>query len=496
MKSYLKLADKFEKINLINSSCSVLSWDNAVMMPPASGELRARQMANLHGLAHSIITATEVKDLLDEAEQKDSKDLDDWQLANLKLMRKDWVHSTAIDEKLLKEFSMAGTECEIRWRGAKRSNDFKTFAVFFKKVLNLSREIAALKSEALGLSKYNALLDQYDSGRKSENIDIIFNDLKNFLPNFIEQVRTKQSKETQPQKPSGKYSVEKQKELGLEMMKIIGFNFEKGRLDVSTHPFSSGEPDDVRITTHYDESDYTESLMGVFHETGHAMYTFGQPAKYRNQPVGNSLGMTIHESQSLIIEMQVCRSKEFINFLQSYSKKYFGDNFKNSAENLYRYYNFVEPSFIRVSADEVTYPLHVILRYELEKLLIEGKLEIDDLPQEWNKKMKEYLGISPPNDALGCMQDIHWTDGSFGYFPTYTLGAMTAAQLYSAAKKQFPNIPQEISEGKFASLMNWLNDNIHSKGCLHSADEVTKLATGEYLNANIFKDYLKNKYLG
>ena len=495
MKSYLKLCEKFETTSNIYKAMSILGWDNSVMMPKGSAEDRARQQATLGAIAHSMIVSKEVRELLDAA-QSETRDMDEWQKANLKLMRNEWIHNNAVPSSLLTEMTMASSECEMRWRTAKADNDFKTFATFLKKFLKLSREIADLKAAALGLSRYDALLDQYDEGRRSADIDKIFADLKIFLPGFIEQVMSKQAKQKQPVKPSGHYPIEKQKEISIELMKIIGFDFDKGRLDVSSHPFSGGTPDDVRITTRYNEADYTDSLMSIFHETGHAMYSFGQPLKYRSQPVGNSLGMSIHESQSLLLEMQVCRSKDFLSFLETYTKKYFGDSYENSAENLYAYYNHVEPSLIRVGADEVTYPLHVILRYDIEKKLVEGEMEVDDIPGEWNKKMKEYLGITPPTDREGCMQDIHWSDGSFGYFPTYTLGAMTAAQFYAQAKKDYPNIPAEISQGKFSTLMHWLRDNVHSKGCLYTADELTKNITGQHLNTEIFKDYLKNKYMG
>ncbi len=495
MKAYLKLASKFDTITNIQNAMAILGWDNSVMMPIGSSSDRAKQQATLGAIAHQIIVSSEVKELLDAA-QAEGKDLDEWQKANLKLIKNLWVHNNAVPEDLLKQFTIAGSECEMRWRTAKADNDFKTFAIFLKKVLKLSREIAELKSKALGVSKYDALLDQYDEGRRSADIDKVFAGLKTFLPGFIEQVMAKQSKQKQPVKPSGHYPIEKQKEISIELMKLIGFDFDKGRLDVSAHPFSGGTPDDVRITTRYNEKDYTDSLMSVFHETGHAMYSFGQPLRYRNQPVGNSLGMSIHESQSLLIEMQVCRSREFLNFLEGYTKKYFGDSYENSAENLYAYYNHVEPSLIRVGADEVTYPLHVILRYDIEKKLVEGEMEVDDIPAEWNKKMKEYLGITQPTDREGCMQDIHWSDGSFGYFPTYTLGPITASQFYAQAKKDYSNIPQEISNGNFNSLMSWLREKVHSQGCLYTADELTKNITGQPLNAEVFKSYLKTKYLG
>ena len=494
MKAYLKLAEKFETTSNIYKAMSILGWDNSVMMPQGSSEDRAKQQATLGAIAHNIITNKEVKDLLDQA-QGETKDMDNWQKTNLRLMQNEWVHNNAVPEKLLTEFTMVSSECEMRWRTAKADNDFKTFASFLKPVLKLSRQIADLKAEALGLSRYDALLDQYDEGRRSAEIDKIFADLRNFLPGFTEKVMSRQSKQKAPIKPSGTYPIEAQKEIAVELMRIIGFDFDKGRLDVSAHPFSGGTPDDVRITTRYNEKDYTDSLMSVFHETGHAMYSFGQPLKYRGQPVGNALGMSIHESQSLLIEMQVCRSKEFLNFLEKYTKRYFGQSPENSAENLYAYYNKVEPTLIRVGADEVTYPVHVIIRYEIEKKLVEGTMEVDDIPGVWNKMMKDMLGITVPNDREGCMQDIHWSDGSFGYFPTYTLGAMTAAQFYAQAKKDFPKIPQEISEGNFASLMSWLREKVHSQGSLYTADELMVKITGQPLNAEIFKDYLKNKYL-
>jgi carboxypeptidase Taq len=495
MKSYLKLAEKFETTANIYKAMSILGWDNSVMMPEGSAEDRAKQQATLGAIAHQMIVSAEVKDLLQAAEAE-TKDLDQWQKANLRLMRNEWVHNNAVPEKLLKEFTMVSSECEMRWRTARADNDFKTFSIFLKKVLKLSREIADLKSKALGVSRYNALLDQYDEGRKSEDIDKIFADLKTFLPDFIDNVMSKQSKQKPAVTPSGHYPVETQKQISIELMKIIGFDFEKGRLDVSSHPFSGGTPDDVRITTRYNEKDYTDSLMSVFHETGHALYSAGQPLRYRDQPVGNSLGMSIHESQSLLIEMQVCRSRDFLNFLEIYTKKYFGDSYENSAENLYAYYNKVQPSLIRVGADEVTYPIHVIIRYEIEKQLVEGVMEVDDIPAVWNKMMKDMLGVTVPSDREGCMQDIHWSDGSFGYFPTYTLGAMTAAQFYAQAKRDYPNIPAEISKGNFSTLVSWLREKIHSQGCLYTADQLIKNTTGEPLNAEVFKGYLRDKYLG
>tara|TARA_B100000405_G_scaffold293490_1_gene245807 strand:- start:117 stop:959 length:843 start_codon:yes stop_codon:yes gene_type:complete len=279
-------------------------------------------------------------------------------------------------------------------------------------------------------------------------------------------------------------------------MKAIGFDFDFGRLDVSRHPFCGGSPDDVRITTRYDEDDFTSSLMGVLHETGHAMYERGLPEAWRRQPVGNALGMSIHESQSLLIEMQVCRSRPFIEWAAPIMKAAFnGSGPAWETENLYRLYTRVKPDFIRVDADEVTYPAHVILRYRLERALLDGDMTLDELPAAWNDGMKELLGIVPPTDREGCLQDVHWYDGAWGYFPTYTLGAMSAAQLYAAACDADAAIPAGIFDGDFYPLMTWLRENVHGKGRLVTSVDLLTAATGQPLATDVFVDHLKSRYL-
>jgi carboxypeptidase Taq len=262
------------------------------------------------------------------------------------------------------------------------------------------------------------------------------------------------------------------------------------------HPFCGGTPDDVRITTRYDETNFTRALMGVLHETGHALYERGLPAHWRRQPVGDARGMSVHESQSLLVEMQACRSREFLEFTAPLLRDAFGG--KGPAwepDNLYRIYTQVERGFIRVDADEVTYPAHVILRYRLEKAMVAGDLEVEDLPGEWNHAMRELVGVTPPTDREGCLQDIHWYDGAWGYFPTYTLGAMTAAQLFAAAKRADTTIPAAIARGNFAPLLAWLRMNIHGKGSLLSTSDLLRQATGSSLDARIYEDHLKRRYL-
>jgi len=285
-------------------------------------------------------------------------------------------------------------------------------------------------------------------------------------------------------------------ELILFIASLIGFDFLYGRLDVSMHPFCGGAYKDSRITTRYNEKNFVESLMGILHETGHALYNLGLPEKWKYQPVGSSLGTVVHESQSLFMEMQICRSYEFLKFASPFIKKIFNKKGKKwEAENLYKIYTFVKPSFIRVDADEVTYPLHVIIRYKIEKDLIEGNVKVKEIPSIWNMYMKNYLGIKPKNNKEGCLQDIHWFDGTFGYFPTYTLGALYAAQLFAEAKKVIPTLSNQITKGKFDKLIKWLRYNVHTRGSLCNSDELIKNITREELNIEYFKKHLINRYL-
>jgi carboxypeptidase Taq len=279
-------------------------------------------------------------------------------------------------------------------------------------------------------------------------------------------------------------------------MAAVGFDFEHGRLDTSLHPFCGGVPEDVRITTRYDEHDFMKALMGVLHETGHAMYERGLPAAWRLQPIGAAPSMALHESQSLLIEMQACRSPAFVGFMAPLARETFGgDGPAWTTENLVRVYNRVAPGFIRVDADEVTYPAHVILRYRLERRLIAGEMELDDLPGAWNAGMRELLGVTPPDDRLGCLQDIHWYDGAWGYFPTYTLGAIAAAQLFAAATAAAPDIPAALGRGDFRPLMAWLRENVHAWGAYHATDDLLEHATGRPLDPKTFEAHLQARYL-
>ena len=281
------------------------------------------------------------------------------------------------------------------------------------------------------------------------------------------------------------------------MMEAVGFDFGHGRLDVSFHPFCGGVPEDVRITTRYDEADFLSGLMAVLHETGHAMYERGLPAKWRLQPVGEAGGMALHESQSLLIEMQAARSPAFIAFMAPLAREAFeAEGPAWEVDNLIRHYHRVERGLIRVDADEVTYPLHVILRFRLERALIAGDLALDELPGAWNDGMESLLGVMPPDDSQGCLQDIHWYDGAWGYFPTYTLGALAAAQFFDAARRDLPEIPEALARGDFAPLMTWLREKVHGAAARLSSDALLEEATGRPLDPEVFKAHLRARYLG
>jgi carboxypeptidase Taq len=491
--AYSKLEQRFRRILVLRDAGEALQWDYAAMMPAGGGPGRGEQLAELSAVCHSLLCDAETGDLLLAAQ--DDSTLDSWQSANLKAMKRKWTHATALSEDIVVAFSKACTGCETIWRTARADNDFATVLPHMEALLALVRECATAKSEKLGLSPYDALLDEFEPGGRSALIDRRFDELEAFLPGFLSDVLEKQQNNPAPPMPEGPFDSSKQRQLGLKLMTALGFDFNHGRLDVSLHPFCGGTPDDVRITTRFDENDFSSAIMGVLHETGHALYERGLPEQWRYQPVGEALGMATHESQSLLIEMQMSRSRPFLEFAAPLMRDAFdGSGPLWDTESLYSNLIRVEPGCIRVDADEVTYPLHVILRYRLEKQMITGDLPLADLPTAWNDAMESLLGIRPPSDREGCLQDIHWYDGAWGYFPTYTLGAMTAAQLYRAAMENEPAIASGIPKGNFAPLTKWLGKNVHSLGSSISADALVEKACGRPLDASAFIDHLKSRY--
>lgn len=497
-KSYSQLENLFNRIYQLQHLASIAHWDMAAMMPAGGSHARGEALAEVSVMINELISEPATGDLIQSAQQ-DQTVLSAWQQANLREMHRIWLNATCISSELVKAKALAGSQCEHAWRTLRADNNWHDFQPLLENVINLTIEESQQRADASPLAPYDALLNLYEPGQSSAAVDLIFAQLVEFLPDFIQQVVEQQAGDSVIQ-PEGQFPIEAQRELGLTLMKKIGFNFEHGRLDVSHHPFCGGVAEDVRITTRYSENDFSESLMGVLHETGHAKYEQGLPSDWLSQPVGAARGMGIHESQSLFQEMQIARSQPFLKFAAPIIQQLLANEQTDSrcwsAENLYQLNNRVKPDFIRVNADEVTYPLHVILRYEIEKLLINEKLAVKDLPEIWDQKMQQYLGLSTAgNYKDGCMQDIHWTDGSLGYFPTYTLGAMNAAQLYHAANNALEDLSQQISKGEFAALNQWQKEKIWSQGSYYAIDELMIYATGEKLNSSYYIDHLKNRFL-
>jgi carboxypeptidase Taq len=495
VSAYGTLERRFARIAAISDALGILQWDTETLMPVGSVDGRAEQLATLRVISHELLTVPEMGDRLDAAEAE-ADGLKDWQRANLREMRRAYIHATAVPPDLVEASSKAISRCEMVWRDARPASDFALLLPSLAEVLKYQREIAAAKAASLGVSPYDALLDTYEPGGRSERVDALFADLREFLPGFLGEVLERQRRRPEILPLEGVFPVETQRALGVRLMQAVGFDFQRGRLDVSLHPFCGGATGDVRITTRYDEDDFTKALMGVLHETGHALYEQGRPPEWLGQPVGDARGMSLHESQSLIVEMQACRSRAFLEFLAPLLAESFGGRGPAwEADNLHRLYTRVEPGYIRVDADEVTYPAHVLVRYELEKALIHGDMALADLPAAWNDGMQAMLGVKVPNDRLGCLQDIHWPGGAWGYFPTYTLGAMTAAQLFAAARQADPEVLPGIARGDFKPLTTWLRANIHTKGSLLTGDELLTEATGRPLDATIYKNHLKRRYL-
>lgn len=494
MSAYQDLESRFRRRALLGEAMAILHWDNATTMPSGAAEGRAEQITALTLESQALLTDPDVAGLLDDAEAA-ADAADPWRAANLGRMRRAWQHANAVPPDLVAALTRAGSACEMVWREARQADDFPRLQPYLEKVVELTRESAAARADALDCSAYDALLDQYEPGGNAARIDALFADLQAFLPEFLGKVLDAQAGRPEPIMPDGPFPVDAQRDLGERLMRALGFDFDQGRLDVSHHPFTGGVVDDVRITTRYSEDDFTQSLMGTLHETGHALYEMGLPRDWRYQPVGEAGGMALHESQSLLIEMQVCRGPHFLDYAAPLMREAFGGSGPAwETDNLARLYAKVARGLIRVDADEVTYPLHVMLRYRLERAILSSDLAVKDLPGAWNDAMAELVGIRPPGDRDGCMQDIHWMDGAFGYFPTYTLGALAAAQLFAAATAQAPDILPGISRGDFGPLLGWLRDNVHSHGRRFDTDALLTEATGKPLDTAAFKAHLQARY--
>ena len=492
ISSYQKLKKIFHEASIASDIEGILHWDMATMMPKNSRLQRSDQLAFMARLKHNMLSSQQVQDLIIEIDENKLSKKD---RVNFNEMKRELLYISSLPSDLVEALSKAAAKCEGIWQQARKECNFKIVEKSLEELINLTTQESIILSEKFQCSNYEALVQKYEPLANIKIISNVFEDLQPFLLRTIDQIIEKQKNEKFLE-INNSISPNIQKEIVNSLMKIIGFDFSRGRLDTSEHPFCGGGTEDVRITTRYSDTNPFSSLEGVMHETGHAMYELGLPKEWQHQPAGRSRGMAMHESQSLLIEMQITRSMAFKKFLSNFlinSFKFTGN--KWSAKNLYTLGTRVKKNYIRVEADEVTYPLHIILRFNLEKMLINQDLKVKDIPDAWNESYQKLFGMEVDSDLNGCLQDIHWYAGLVGYFPTYSLGALASAQFANVIRKELPELDQEIEQGNFKPLISWLRENIHEKASFFSTNDILEKVTNNSLNAKYFKEYITNRYL-
>jgi carboxypeptidase Taq len=491
--SFAALDAHCRSLGALEHALAILGADEATHMASGGGEKRAEAMATLSGMLHRQATDPRVRDWIEAAK---AENLDESSRAAVRELERTYINATCLPSEFVERQTMTRMRCEQLWRGARGKGDWAGFAPALEGVVTLVREEAAMRAEILKLPPYDALMEQYDPGNRAADIDPVFADLKTFLKGFVEEalaVQAERNSTTPKAVLSGSYPVENQRRLGLAMMQAVGFDMNRGSLSVSHHPFCGGVPTDVRLTTRYRTDEFLSALMGILHETGHGLYEQNLPRKTAHWPSSRARGMAMHESQSLFVEKQIGRNPAFWSFALPRVEQHLGERL--TLQQLLPHLHHVGRGMIRVDADEVTYPLHVILRYELEQDVLAGRIEVRDLPEAWDSKMQAYLGLRTlDNPRDGPMQDVHWPAGAFGYFPSYTLGAMMAAQQFAAIKKLHPDVDDAIAKGDFTAVNDWRRDNIWSVASMKSTPQIMQDATGEPLNAAHFIAHLKERY--
>lgn len=490
---YESLTRRFTRIHRFGHLLNMAQWDQQANMPPRGNEARANALAEMSALVHRLRTDAGLGAELAAAE---AEALDDAQRANLREMRRQWDGATALPEALVERRSLATSRCEHAWRSQRRANDWAGFLPNLKEVLAVSRECGQRLADRSGLTPYDALMDQYEPGMTTAKVRQVFGEVRQWLPDLIRRVVDKQAHEVVLQ-PHGPFDLAAQRALCERVMHLLQFDFSAGRLDVSAHPFSGGVPEDVRLTTRFREDDFLQSLMGTVHETGHGRYEQNLPRDLLGQPVAEARSMALHESQSLSFEMQLGGHPGFARLLSPLLVEAFGDQAAFMPGNLNRLLTRVTPGFIRVDADEVTYPAHVMMRFDIERALIEGEVEAEDIPALWDAAMMELLGIDTRgNYTDGPMQDVHWAEGLFGYFPCYSLGAMYAAQWFAAMRRAIPDLDARVDDGELGVMFDWLAEHIWRQGSRWTTDELAVRVSGEALNPAHFRAHLERRYLG
>lgn len=484
--------------NYLKSSQSVLQWDQETYMPEGSGPARADQISYLSGLIHEKLVGEELKESLSELIDLETGELrtitlKDQEIKLVKEAWKDYRKESALPAKFVEELSHHASTSQQAWVQARKDSSFETFQPYLEKMVELQKEKAGYLS--VGGSTYDTLMDLFEPGMTTVQADTLFKELRHRLVPLIKEIQEVKHR-VNNSVLSKVYDIDKQWNYGESILKAIGFDFNHGRQDRSAHPFTTGfHPTDVRTTTRLRENDLKSALLATLHEGGHALYNMGLPVEEFGNPLGEYISLGIHESQSRMWENLVGLSVPFWQYAYPKLQATFPEQLKDTdKDQFYAAMNKIRPSMIRVEADEATYNLHVMLRFEIEQLLINENFPVAELPAIWNEKMEEYIGIRPKNDSEGVLQDVHWSFGAFGYFPTYTLGNLYSVQFYNQAKKDIPGLEDQYIHGKFAPLLDWLRENIHSKGRSVTASELIVDVTGEELSAEPFLNYLEDKY--
>jgi carboxypeptidase Taq len=490
MKKYDSYKAKLAKIADIEYTLAVLGWDQETYMPEKGADFRAQQISTLSGIEHEMSVDKQLGELLKKLHK--SKELDKKQSRNVEESYKDYKQSKKYTTEFVELLSKTTSECFQAWQKAKQQSDFKIFAPHFTKMVKLKRQ----EAEMLGYKKhpYNALLDQYEPGANVADLDILFKDVREQLVGFVKKIAAaKQNSDAFAHKH---YDKDKQWNFGIDLLKQMHYDFEAGRQDISIHPFTTSfSPLDVRVTTKVIENNLKSMIWSCIHEGGHGLYEQGLPASQYGLPLGEAVSLGIHESQSRLWENNVGRSLPYWKANYKKLQGYFPEQLKSvTLDQFYKGINQVKPSLIRIEADEVTYHFHILVRYEIEKALMDGSVEVKDLPAFWNEHYKKYLGVSATKDSEGVLQDIHWSHGSIGYFPTYSLGSFYAAQFFHQASKEVKGLQQHIEKGNMLPLLNWLREKIHRHGKFYSAADLCKHVTGEKLNFKYFMNYATDKY--
>jgi carboxypeptidase Taq len=494
MDKFAKLEARLGKIHDIQAAVALLGWDQQTYMPAGGAETRAQQRATLVATAHDWLVADEIGQLLEDlAVEMAGLDYDSYEASLLRVTRRHYDRQKKLPSSLVSALAKATGLAHAAWEQARANADFSQFAPHLVEILDLTRQ----KAEALGYDDrvYDALLDLYEPQAKTAEVEKLFAEMRDGLVPLVQAIAERQDA-VDDSFLGQEFDVGKQWDFGLDVIRRLGFDFDHGRQDRAVHPFTTSfSPADVRLTTRVYPDKFKSALFATIHEAGHGMYEQGIDRALDRTPLSNSSSMGMHESQSRMWENTVGRSRGFWTYWLPRLKEYFPLQLEGiGVEAFYRAVNRVQPSLIRVEADEVTYNLHIMLRFEIENLMVEGKVDVADLPELWNTRMHEYLGIQPASDSEGVLQDVHWSSAYIGYFPTYSLGNLLAAQFYSHAISDLPGIPEEIEQGQFGSLFSWMRDKIHTPGARYTPAEHVQRVTGGPIQTAPFLAYVKDKY--